>query len=155
MFFSFSFPLEESANISEIQTRIKRINRFFLRKADLTSNTRAFGIQLLAPFNRELPPNAKDYYLLFKFFNPSRQRQKKLELFYSIGNDEELIKSLELDVYCLSRISSFSLEKVSFSCDTHNLNIAIEFDDAYFSDLQSYLKMLFNDFRAREASQNT
>ena len=112
-------------------------------------------LELLVPFNKELPPNAEDYYLLFKFFNPARQRQKKLELFYSIGNNEELIKNLELDVYCLSRISSFSLEKVIFSCDTYNLNIAIEFNDTYFSTLQAYLEMLFNDFRARQESQNT
>lgn len=147
MFFSFSFPLGKEVNTADFRTRIKRINHFFKQKADLSGKSRAFGVQLLVPSSIVVPEDSDDYYLCFKFFNEHKEPQKKLQLLYGIGTSRKLYSKLQLDVCCLSRISGLELQWVEFSYDKANLNISVEFSDEYDSTMQSYLDMLFQNFK--------
>ncbi len=149
MFFSLTFPLEEEVNFSKLDARIKRINRFFRLKANLCGKSRAFGVQLLLP-SEDLEKDFSNYYIIFKFFNPHREPQKKLELMYSIGNDKSLYLKLRLDVCTLSFIASLPLNSVTFSHDKHNLNISIDFSDEHQKSVKSYIDMLTNDIKKKE-----
>lgn len=147
MFFSFSFPLSKEVNTADFRTRIKRINHFFQQKADLSGNSRAFGVQLLVPSSIVTPEDSHDYYLCFKFFNERKEPQKKLQLLYGIGSNKKLYDKLQLDACCLSRISSLELQWVEFSYDKANLNISVEFSDEYNSLIQAHIDMLFQNFK--------
>ena len=146
MFFSFSFPLEEKLDFAELTMQLKRINRF-LKKADLNSNTRVMGIQLLTPDNMDLLLPPSDYYLRFVFFNPQKETQKKLNLLYSIGDDDKIYRKLRHDVCCFSFIASLPLHSVVFSEDGKNLNVLFELDDSHFERINLYVKMLFANFQ--------
>lgn len=124
MFFKYQFPVREDNNISLIRTRIKRINRFFSMKADLSAKSRSFGVQCLTPNNERLKEYLgentfvlnENYYLLFKFFNTQREEQLKLDVFLNLGNNKEIIDNLEFEIYSLSHMSGFStIENVIFS----------------------------------------
>lgn len=147
MFFSVSFPLEKNPDVPQLEKKLKRINRFFTMKASLSGKYRAFGVQVLTSIDENHIEDPPEYYILFKFFNAYKERQKKLELLYSIGFNKELYEKIRIDICALSFISSLPLYSVAFSYDVHNLNIATEFSDEYGPALHSYLAMLFNNFK--------
>lgn len=154
MLLSFSFPIVEQTD-SIIRTRVRRINRFFLKKTDLSAKTRSFGLELLTPDNRRLEKYLDDlfidnqnYYLFFKFFDSQRNEQPKLELFLNLGNDRNLIQTLEFDICSLSRLSALSLQYVTFACNRQCLSIVVELSNTYSSFFDSYLKMLSDNFIA-------
>lgn len=158
MLVTFSFPIVENANLAELRTRIKRINRFFLMKADLSGNSRSFGIECLAPNNVGLKDYLKDdfsdnknYYLYCKFFNAYKQKQKKLELFVNLGDKKEVIEDMLFEVYSAGNISSLPLKQVIFSyiSKESRLKISVEPVKEYETKFRSFLEMLANDFYAR------
>ncbi len=145
MFFTFSFPVEEETASVEIRNQIKRINRFFRIKADLSGKSRSFGIQLLTPNNirlKRLSIDNGNYYLFCKFFNPQREEQQKLALFLKLGTDEEITYAYESDVCCLSRISSLPLQQVTFYYKSKSIIIEVELADKYRTDIHSFLETL-------------
>ena len=160
MFFSFSFPLGEASSITDFKKRIKSINRFFQKKTNPFCTSCTFTVQLLEPSSVDLPKESKDYYIcfkyqvsckfarnfFFKFFNKFKKSQPKLQILYGIGDSENIYKKLQLDVCLLSRISGIELQKVEFSYDVSNLNIAIEFSEKYVATIKAHLDMLIKNF---------
>ncbi len=146
MFFSFSFPLGEASSITDFKKRIKSINRFFQKKTNPFCTSCTFTVQLLEPSSVDLPKESKDYYICFKFFNKFKKSQPKLQILYGIGDSENIYKKLQLDVCLLSRISGIELQKVEFSYDVSNLNIAIEFSEKYVATIKAHLDMLIKNF---------
>lgn len=158
MLFTFSFPIAENANVADLRIRIKRINRFFLMRADLSGNSRSFGIQCLEPNSIGLKDYLKDdfsdnnnYYLYCNFFNPYRQQQKKLDLFVNLGDKKEVVDDILFEVYSVGNISGLPLKQVSFSYISKKrlLEISVEPVKGYEVHFLSFLEMLANDFYAR------
>lgn len=164
MFFRYSFPIKENINVSEIRTRIKRINRFFQMKADLSGKSRSFGVQLLTPNNERLEEYLgegtftcnENYYLFFKFFNAQRQEQPKLEFFLNLGNSKELVDNKEFEIYSLSNMSGLStIKNVIFSYSKKDgLVISVEPTKEHEATFYKYLDMLADNYIKKYAQKN-
>lgn len=148
MFLTFSFPVEDETSSTEIRNQVKRINRFFQMKADLSGKSRSFGIQLLTPTNvrlKRLSIDDGNYYLFCKFFNPQREEQQKLALFLKLGTDKDIAYAYKTDVTRLSHISSLPLRQVAFCYKSKSIIIEVELADKYQMDIDAFLEILSLD----------